>query len=711
MDARTDGNREISLLPYLSGRTESPPVGLSLLPLEPLAPDGSASFTILHDNDPLTRVVQASFVTDSGSTLKNVFLLLPKDRYNLERDDLWPLSNRDIEGAWQRAFALHAAMNDGSRYLFADQLVGDGTPNLFSSLFLCKTRQLFFHPPCPLCGNPLSLCRDDDLLLSCGLHAYSGSTKRYLQCDSCARHDSRRFYVPVRGHDDPEHVHDVHALLDAFRHVPEQCRPECGFPCPGCPEQGICYGENRFARTRIVPFSFFPFYFLIFESLSLPALDFLQLVSGASIDGLIGSLSGKRERGRVRCLESVRRDGLVGAPLFPVHDERFFLEVLFLKLSFLGDVLRQIVPPGEDAGQPAMRLAIDRIWVGLAGQSGLLPPFWNFRTRLLDIVRPAASAQHFSSTASSNLLQAALLWFSALVVNTRQSSRDILTSLKAALSESSGRTGLPDSLLSNPVFFAEQIFWEPEGKTVNPGLLSFWEKAIRLGFEFLSSAIHPDQQLSLDACIEQGELLRNEVRAAMFATAPLQVPQPSHEAGQSVDARIHGILANIIGKWRDRALAEPQPVPRGDADTLAETIVLSPVVNETPLSPVRDEEEWTETVILSARDQVVEPPPHSPHSPQPFPDDVMLETVVLSPGRAPSEAIQVKHMEEINDDIPQTIILSPGIRTEQSVPVPSSAVVSPAGAVKHEAAKGDDLPETVMINPQTARFRSKGWKD
>ncbi|NVN90246.1 MAG: hypothetical protein HXX11_06540 [Desulfuromonadales bacterium] len=499
----------------------------------------------------------------------------------------------------------------------------------------------------------------------------------------------------------------MRALIDSFGNVLKDPDPACGFPCTRCPDHDACYGENRASQTRIVPFSFYPFYLLIFDSLSLPALDFLRLVSGASLDELISTLSAKSELGRVSCLEEVRRNGLVGSPLFSIHDERYFLEVLYLKLSFLGDVFRQIFPPQGITGQPEMKLTIDRIWVGLAGQSGFLPPFWNFRTKILDIVRPSGVSQLFTSPVSSNLLQAALLWFYALLVNNRQSSRDLMISLKEAISGNISLTGIPSSIHStNPVFSPEQIFWEPDGKAVHRNRVPLWEKSIDMGFELLHAATHPDQQWSCESFFVNFEKYRAEVREAMFGNASLTIERPSQDYQLAEDENIHKILTGIIGKWRVSGKVETLPKRSEEAAEMTDTIILSSARIDTPASSIRDEEEWTETVILSARNEIVTPSPHSQ-----FRDGAVLETVVLSPVRATSEPITPTLLEEVEDDVPQTIILSPGLRPEETIVVKKVPEGSPIGAVKEDIAHGDDLPETVMLNPQKARFKSKGWKD
>jgi hypothetical protein len=424
--------------------------------------------------------------------------------------------------------------------------------------------------------------------------------------------------------------------------------------------------------------------------MSLPALDFLPLISGASFAELKNALSVKGEPGRMNCLDAIERDGLAGVSLFPVHDERYFLEVLYLKLSFLGDVLRQIFPQPGITGHPEMRLTIDRIWVKLPAQSGLLPSFWNFRTKILDIVRPSDITQMFPEPASSNLLHGGLLWFYGLLVNKRQNSRDLMPVLKETASSKDGPPA-GDST-SNPVFSPEQIYWDPEGKQVNSQWLPLWEQSLALGFTLLQSAIHTDRQWSFINFFTEFENLRTEVRVAMLGDAPIAMELPAHLEQPAGDEVIHNILKGIIGKWRGTGTAQTLPGSLGEERCMMETVILSPPEIAARVSAIRDEEEWTETVVLSARDVITEPPQFSPRD---LGSDAVLETVVLSAGGAKREPSTAVPLDESEDAMPETVILSPGVQPEG----------------KEEAADGDSLLETVILNSQKAKVKAKGWKD
>ena len=203
-------------------------------------------------------------------------------------------------------------------------------------------KEVFFHPPCPICGLPLRLCRDDQLLVNAGLQSYSSSTYRYLYCGSCSTLGDSRFYAYERDHASPPTLQDRWELIRSFASPGVGSDPGTSFPCAHCPERDRCFGPDFAAGSRIVPFSFYPFHLLIFDAFTLNSRDFLSLVAGASPDEVEKRLHPLRDRARIECLADIRRDNPSGETLFPVTDERSFLEVLYLKLSFLDDVLRQV---------------------------------------------------------------------------------------------------------------------------------------------------------------------------------------------------------------------------------------------------------------------------------------------------------------------------------------------------------------------------------
>ena len=99
-------------------------------------------FYLVSDSDPLIRYNEGQFVTDSGSAVQKVFLLVQRDQYRLKKDELRPILNPDIDAGWQRAFSFHSSgRKDLSLLLLANQTSREGRLAPFQPLFFCKTRK------------------------------------------------------------------------------------------------------------------------------------------------------------------------------------------------------------------------------------------------------------------------------------------------------------------------------------------------------------------------------------------------------------------------------------------------------------------------------------------------------------------------------------------------------------------------------------------
>jgi len=264
-----------SLIPYLDS-TEHPFALKIAFPAHTRdSRDNHAeSFIILNDTDALTRLFMGKLVMKSGSTLKDLYLLVQRDQYHLP----FPLphlhNNIDIEHSWQEAARLFASSQRGA-LSFAPEPTGEKGILPFRSLFFCSFRSLFFHPPCPSCGGLLELCADDDVLNTAGLAPYSASLQRYLYCPSCiATGKDPLFFAPRRGDDDPPVLEDLQLLSKGFGQILGNAK--VSFPCSSCPETTTCYGPEGKAGGRILSFSFFPFYLMAFDSYPVDAMDYLK---------------------------------------------------------------------------------------------------------------------------------------------------------------------------------------------------------------------------------------------------------------------------------------------------------------------------------------------------------------------------------------------------------------------------------------------------
>jgi len=265
-----------TLLPYLQFSPGRAALKISRIH-ENLAPADRPKFPFVtvSESGPFTRILDAQVVSDGGRAAKRVFLLLSKDEYTFS--EAFPVTNITVDESWQRIFRP-----DSSSMASSKDRAGEGGGLMpFRSLFYCREKDLFFHPPCPSCGSGLDLCRDDELLEGAGLKAYSSSLSRYLSCPAClAKEGSSPFYAASSSGSQPAKVLGPLELIEGFGDLLEKVNPPDAFPCGTCADRTSCYGNRRLARSRITPFSFYPFFLAICEAASAGSLDFLSLLSG-----------------------------------------------------------------------------------------------------------------------------------------------------------------------------------------------------------------------------------------------------------------------------------------------------------------------------------------------------------------------------------------------------------------------------------------------
>ncbi|SPD75701.1 conserved hypothetical protein [uncultured Desulfobacterium sp.] len=274
-----------SLIPYLNPEPCGIHLKISFSHKDQSALEKAQSpFLIINDSGPVARIVEARFMTNAGSTVKNVFLIVQKDSYLLSEKTSLPINNLDIDLRWQQAFSRYVGnVRDDRVSILPEQIGQEGGLTPFMPLFLCKDVDAFFHPPCPHCGAYLEQCYDDEMLAGIGLAPYSASLKRYLFCPSCHASIGRSdFYTASKDDADPQFLKDRGDLIRSLKSICEDKNATGIFPCPGCSVRQECYGDENLLLSRIEPFSFYPFYMIIFNEMSPNAFDFLAFISGSS---------------------------------------------------------------------------------------------------------------------------------------------------------------------------------------------------------------------------------------------------------------------------------------------------------------------------------------------------------------------------------------------------------------------------------------------
>lgn len=598
--------RQSSLIPYLQ---KGQGVRLSLLSGVPEQSNAAYPFFVVQDSHPFARLLTADFVTDAGSIVKRVFMLVERDAYRFTEDELFPYANPDLERCWQETSRLiGSGSRDGHGIFLSGQIAEGGGLLPFSPLFFCKTRRIYFHPPCPDCGKPLQLCRDDDLLRNHGLGSWSRSLKRYLNCPACVSDDAARFYAYELEPNDPSILMDRWGLIREFGRLHENRHPDNPFPCVNCSQWGSCYGQGQSSQSRIVPFSFYPFHMLLCEAASFHAMDFLALLSGASLEELTVELEARGESGRVSCLANWRVQGETSGFLYPRGNETHFLELLYLKLSLLLDAFRKTVPDSPEQARLQLGPRIVGLWVDLPGSAGALPWLWSFRTRFVDLLKPEPDLPAMGNTQQgASPFYLGLFWFQALARNRNRSSREIVEQLKKA----GARMVKGDVAMANEellrLFPPGEIFWDPNSAKVPAKFHGHWQSLIRLGGELIAGGVSGREDLPDDGFFRRTEAIREKLRSDLAGTA-------GDKPAAAGSAELRQIVMDIHKKWQ----AEVNPcVVAGDVQGkefdggsrsdawLVETVMLSPAASQPePLAAAAGNDEVSETVILAPADNV-----------------------------------------------------------------------------------------------------------
>lgn len=265
-----------SMLSYLQAGP-----GKIILRLSPSSSRISPFSFLDNEQDPLARLVQGAFVTDSGATIKEVNLLIQRDRIICSEEALPGLTNVEVEHYWRQGMKMRQDKAPEHTLHLGMQIDEQGALLPFSSLFYCRKRAVFFEPPCPVCGQGLLLCQDDALLRSEGLVPYTTGLRRYLFCPSCfEKKGPQVWYALKKELDDSETVHDAQALVQRFGRLDPgvaASRDIDILPCLRCQQRASCYGPQQEVHDHIFILAFYPFYMMLMERDNLDGFHFLRL--------------------------------------------------------------------------------------------------------------------------------------------------------------------------------------------------------------------------------------------------------------------------------------------------------------------------------------------------------------------------------------------------------------------------------------------------
>jgi hypothetical protein len=631
-------DKTISLIPFLESGSE----GFYLeIPMSGSGDDGFHGdfrpFQLMDNGQCFSMIVKAGLRMSHAGSFHPLFLLVQRDHYPVPSSGFHTFTNADMDRIWQ----------DTIRAFSSDKTVFQGPkPACFKPLFFCRHVTRFFHPPCPECGGLLDLCNDDRLLKRAVLSSYHASLKRYLFCPRCHEADGKAiFYQYARSEEDSVFIRDRFDLIRDFNRL--RSVSSGGFPCLHCPEHARCHVTGSKALSRISIFSFYPFYMLVFDAALIKGVDFIPLLSGARVEevsGLGNTVSGEAIRaGRI---------SHGGTGFFFENEPRFFLEILYLKLSFFEKFVRILNQKIDDGIRSIVNLSPHSIWLTSRHRESMLPFFWGFDLKIIDLVsnRQQDGGEVFPP-GNRNINFLGGLWFYTFLVNRIQGYNEVSAGLRQ-LSENSSMTecwsDYPGLVQSYPFMAAENIFWNPEKDRVPEEWCSLWLKTLAIGARFLQPHSR-DLKTELNTLLEMLEELKKTVKTELFAARGVdEMPRAVPGSGltdqrdlSEIHARkqaVRSLLLQVRDKWQaEKGLAEKtaeDPGPDRRQEDVLETIVLSSSGRKIPenvpdTEPVFDDME--KTVVMNSG-PIAGSKEHTKQDSVFFDeDDEMDKTVVISP--------------------------------------------------------------------------------
>ena len=423
--------------------------------------DKSYPFVSADSSLPFSSIMRANVVTSTGALIKETFMEVSRDEYRQFGNVLGDITNKTLDESWQRI--IGRALKDKNGMLLSARTDAEGMYLPFDPVFYCIKQGVYFTPVCPVCSSGFDICRDEYLLKESGLASYVSSLKRYLYCPEC--HSQGRapvFYAASITGGDPANVRDRSALVQEFVNL--LVKADSKIPCSSCEHRTDCYGEGWSALKNIVSLSFYPFYAILSEAGTLNALDFLQLLSGAPYEEIENSLKFRGLSGRLNAVKAYKNSKGASSFLLFEGDDRAFLEILYLKLSFAADFLSRIVRDSDSLIYPDLGLSPESIWVTLPEGGGFLPAFWNFRTICLKGPEADESFQMLPGAPKSYFAYFfGRLLIYILISNPLAGRDEINARLMEVLNAFIHRESLDQDLIGNGVFRPENIFYKPEG--------------------------------------------------------------------------------------------------------------------------------------------------------------------------------------------------------------------------------------------------------
>lgn len=759
LQPQSDDALHIDLISAQSGKSDGSKREFSKEVLSSEVPCATPFFE-MDTCGPFARILPADLTLDNRNKLMALFLLVQPDRYSLARSELNPVNNPDVEACWQNALSrYHENPPTGIPRVPISQKDAQGRWVPFKPLFYCIRMEKFWHPLCPECGAELDLCRDDQLLETSGLPAFSQSLERFLFCPSCREASAPTvFYTRTADSraastEQESKLSDCSGLLKDFGRLQSNDDLAGKFPCMDCTHSFECYGHDHLVISRMTPVSFYPFYMLVSQAPGLNLIEFVMLLSGASTEEIAQRLKRQQRFGRLEIIQRFQSTAGQESGLFFHDGDRRFLEVLYLKLTLIQEIMALSNTDPGILATPMQRMSLEGFWVSLAGQSRRLPFFWTFDLKMIDIFGQSPSSDLDKCQGRRFL---GMVWLHILLANRRQDAKTIHTGITDFLQREKDldpEQSVPAEMVA--VLAPSNLFWDSQPVELAPQWESFWKKSLSLGIHLLKSGITVDAGWSDQDFDEQLTELRDHIRIALFQSSGQLMPVKTAEPNQ-VDLKIATIVEDILRRWPAKSedtdapkmQEKPEPAPSAppapaneDGD-VEETIILATeqggndvITRETvdatlkPASgPAEEPEDIPEKTVV-----VQMPPPETGEdlektvvmaAPPPSSDDELDKTRVVSPSQLETDHPDAFDKDELDkDELDKTVMISrpapPSEDLEKTVVIGVQAHVSTGKRPKKQqdaapadpaGGAADDLDQTVVITPPGSRTDQAGLK-
>lgn len=536
--------RAISLLKWLDSKHSNVLLRFPQVGSEDSGSSGESFYVQpLNEQGQLTNLFRAHISLPNETILKSVFLIVQKDQYLIPSSHFGPLFNVGVDFLWDKAFkSLCIGSDKFVNFSIEDD---EGEAPIYKSLFYCGAEGNFFHPPCPKCGQILEQCYDDELLQQKGLKAYSSSLKRYLYCGACKESD---FYAEKLDSESPPFLKDAKSLFKGWSDLLKSGQPPSCLPCHNCDDRDTCHDGAKSYLSCLKVFSFYDFHMLVIEAADLSILDFTALISGASIDELASLPEISRNSNRTELLINFAKKHGNRADRFFSSQEKVILEVLYLKLSLLRQLYKNLIFAENGKNVSLLLRRPEQFWVKLHGGDSRLPWQWNFEVLPMDLnCWPMNQDTLPAEQQVPDFDYWARIWFGLLTVNSSQSFNDVSIGLDKFKEESVNILhSFSSQEMRAPFLNLDNVFWNPEKISPSETCQHIWEKVLALGSVLISKydAWNPERFLT-----EIDQLLL-QIKSTMFEGVASITETTYYKEDE--DSEIAEILANIISRWQQK---------------------------------------------------------------------------------------------------------------------------------------------------------------